>query len=75
MIAPMIETDTSLPSALAKALDKHIFAGSQVSFFVECHCQHSAKMSLQVPRFPSLPSAMVIALGKATLCRVLHSAK
>ena len=26
--------------------------------------QHSAKMSLPVPRFASLPSAMVIALGK-----------
>ena len=65
----------SLPSALATALGKDVFAGSQVSFFAECHCQHSAKMSLPVPRFPSLPSAMVIALGKATLCRVLHSAK
>jgi hypothetical protein len=65
----------SLPSVLATALDKDVFAGSQVSFFVECHCQHSAKMVLPVPRFPSLPSAMVIALGKASLCRVLHSAK
>jgi hypothetical protein len=45
------------------------------SLLVECHCQHSAKMALPVPRFPSLPSAMVIALGKAILCRVLHSAK
>jgi hypothetical protein len=55
----------SLPSALAPALGKDVFAGSQVSFFAECHCQHSAKMALPVPRFSSLPSAMVIALGKA----------
>jgi hypothetical protein len=64
-----------LPSALTTALGKDGFAGSQVSFFAECHGQHSAKMALPVPRLPSLPSAMVIALGKATLCRVLHSAK
>jgi hypothetical protein len=64
-----------LPSALATALGKDDFVGSQVSFFAECHGQHSAKMALPVPRLPSLPSAMVIALGKATLCRVLHSAK
>jgi hypothetical protein len=56
----------SLPSALATPLGKDIFAGSQVSFFAECHCQHSAKMALPVPRFPSLPSAKVIALGKVT---------
>ena len=54
----------SLPSVLAKVLGKDIFAGSQVSFFAECHFQHSAKMALPVPRLPSLPSAMVIALGK-----------
>jgi hypothetical protein len=60
----------SLPSALATALGKDAFAGSQVSFFVECYCQHSAKMTLPVPRFPSLPSVMVIALGKATLGKV-----
>jgi hypothetical protein len=48
------------------ALGKDVFTGSQVSFFAECHGQHSAKMALPVPRFPSLPSAMVIALGKAT---------
>jgi hypothetical protein len=65
----------SLPSALASALGKDVFAGSQVTFFAECHGQHSAKMALPVPRLPSLPSAMVMALGKATLCRVLHSAK
>jgi hypothetical protein len=58
-----------LPSALAIALGKDVFAGSQVSFFAECHGQHSAKMSLPDPRFASLPSAMVIALGKATLPR------
>jgi hypothetical protein len=57
------------------ALGKDVFTGSQVSFFAKCHGQHSAKMALPVPRFPSLPSARVIALGKATLCRVLHSAK
>jgi hypothetical protein len=65
----------TLPSALATTLGKDGFTGSQVSFFAECHGQHSAKMALPVPRFPSLPSAKVIALGKATLCRVLHSAK
>jgi hypothetical protein len=65
----------SLPSALAPALGKDVFAGSQVSFFAECHCQHSAKMALPISRFSSLLSAMVIALGKAALCRVLHSAK
>jgi hypothetical protein len=55
-----------LPSALVKALGKDVFAGSQVFFFAECRCQHSAKMALAVPRFPSLPSAKVIALGKVT---------
>ena len=69
----------SLPSALAKALGKDVFAGSQVSFFAECHGQHSAKMALPVPRFPSLSSVMVIALGKANTRQsdqeVLHSAK
>jgi hypothetical protein len=65
----------SLPSALATALGKDVFAGSQVSFFAECHGQHSGKLALPVPSFSYLPSAMVIALGKAALCRVLHSAK
>jgi hypothetical protein len=51
---------------LATALGKDGFAGSQVFFFAECYGQHSAKMALPVPRFPSLPSAMVIALGKVT---------
>jgi hypothetical protein len=41
---------------LAKALGKDIFAGFQVSFFAECHCQHSVKLSL--------PSARQKALGK-----------
>jgi hypothetical protein len=52
-----------LLSALATALDKDGFAGSQVSFFGECHGQHSAKMALPIPRFPSLPS---VTLGKVT---------
>jgi hypothetical protein len=40
-----------LSSALATALGKDGFAGSQVSFFAECHGQHSAKMALPVPSY------------------------
>jgi hypothetical protein len=40
-----------LPSALATSLGKDGFAGSQVSFFAECHGQHSAKMALPVPSY------------------------
>jgi hypothetical protein len=36
---------------------------------------HSAKNLYQCPGLGSLPSAMVLILGKASLCRVLHSAK
>jgi hypothetical protein len=36
---------------------------------------HSAKNLYQCPGLGSLPSAMVLTLGKEPLCRVLHSAK
>jgi hypothetical protein len=37
--------------------------------------QYSAKKLYQFPGVPSLPSAMVMTLGKVPLCRVLHSIK
>jgi hypothetical protein len=52
------------------------YSAKKSSFFAEC-LDHSTRQRrlYRFPRCPSLPSAMVIALGKDTLCRVLHSTK
>jgi hypothetical protein len=45
------------------------------SLFFECIRRHSVKKLYRFPGVSSLLSAMVMALGKVPLCRVLHSAK
>jgi hypothetical protein len=63
---------------------KNPSAGPHVRFFDKCFIWHSTKRAslpsarattLDNPGLGSLPSAMVLTLGKAPLCRVLHSAK
>jgi hypothetical protein len=56
---------------LATALGKDGFAGSQVSFFAECHGQHSAKMALPVPGFSIGPTLVVACCAKTVSIDVI----
>jgi hypothetical protein len=87
---PSAANELTLLSVCLTALDKESARGvPPIRYFVECLVWHSAKRGslpspeplhsaknlYRCPCLGSLPSAMVLTLGKAAICRVLHSTK